>query len=766
MAAARLSALPLAIVCTLALAPAVLRAQDIVCDPGDVEVRNLAFVGNTTFSDGALALLINTTRTNLAARNPALKWWAGRLFGRKRCLDRQDFPLDRLRLLLFYRNKGFDRASVDTSVAKLDNSAVAVTFRIQEGTPIRIDTLVIKGLEGVPEKSELIRGISLKPGQFFDKYAIDTAQAGLARALRSSGYPRAQVQRSFTAYSRERIATVALEAVPGPRARVGRIEVVVAPRDSLTKQQVSERTIRTIFGVDSGRVYSETELVTGQRRLYETEAFRAIRVDLDTASLKGGDSLQHIIVRVAEGDMRAATLGAGWGTLDCFRVQGGFSHYNFLGGGRRLDLSARLSKIGVGKPFVLNAGPIRSKYACTPDSRDERDTYGNLANYYLGATLRQPVLFGVRSLPAITVYREVRSEFNAFRRTTPIGAVGTLTSSRFPRMPLTTSYRVEAGRTEATAAFLCAVSLICEPADRQRAGRLQRLAVVSAGLVRNGTNNLLNPTGGTQVRFDVRHASPVVGSDDSLRFNTMVLDASWYRQIGNGVVASRVRAGSIFGTRLRTAFSDRSSFVPPQERLYAGGPNSVRGFKQNELGPNAYLSISAPVDVVIGVDTFVTIAANPGVRVVPVGGNSLIVGNLEYRAQSPFFSQILQFALFTDLGEVWNRGAADVNFGFIRMNVTPGVGARLLTAFGAIRLDLAYNGYQGRLGPAYFDQGFNATGGGGELFCVSPGNRLRVTGTGLDRRQESGACPGSHQPDVSPNLLRRLTPSISIGQAF
>lgn len=765
MAAARLSALPLAF--ALTLAPTALRAQDLVCDAGDVEVRSLAFTGNRTFSDAELARLINTTPSNWWAKNPAVKWWIGRLFRRKRCLDREDFPLDRLRLLLFYRNKGFDRATVDTSVAAIDRAAVAVTFRIQEGTPVRIDTMIIAGLDSVPRKDELLRDIPLKRGHFFDRYAIDTAQAGLARALRSVGYPRAQVLRSFATYADRRIARVELRADPGPRARIGRIDIVVEARDSTTPAHVSSSTIRKLFGVDSGQVYSEAALVTGQRRLYETEAFSAVRVELDSASLRApGDSSQGIIVRVAEGAMHAATLGAGWGTLDCFRVQGAYSQYNFLGGGRRLDLTGRVSKIGVGRPFVLGLGPIKSENVCTSDSRVARDQYAALANYYAGVTLRQPVLFGVRSLPTVTVFRELRSEFNAFRRTTPIGAVATLTSTRRPRIPLTLSYRIESGRTESSKAFFCAVSLICADADLKRAERLQRLAVLSAGVVRIGTDDPVNPQSGTVLRLDLRHASPSIGSERTLQFNTAVGDASWYRRVGNGVLATRLRAGGILGTRLRTAFIDRGIFAPPQERLYAGGPNSVRGFRQNELGPKAYLTVNVPRDTVIGADTFYTIAPAAGVRVVPVGGNTLFVGNLEYRMRSPFLENILQFAAFTDVGEVWNRGAPELNIGFIRVNVTPGLGIRALTAFGAVRFDLAYNGYQSRLGPAYFDQGVNLSGQGGGLFCVSPGNRLKLRGTGINRTQEPGACPGSHQPDAASYFFRRLTPSISIGQAF
>jgi outer membrane protein insertion porin family len=250
MAAARFSA-SLAIALALSLASSTLSGQEVACDPGDVEVRRLNFEGNQHFDDDELATLINTTATNLPARSPALRWWLGHLFGRRRCLDRQDFPLDRLRLIVFYRNKGFDRATVDTLVQPVGRNAASVTFRIQEGAPIRIDTLLVRGLDAVPGARTHIDALRLRPGGLFDKYAIDTAQAELAARLRNDGYPRAQVVRSLRTDPARRAGTVELQVMPGPRARVGEVVVSVEPRDSSTPRRTSPRTVRSIFGVDS-----------------------------------------------------------------------------------------------------------------------------------------------------------------------------------------------------------------------------------------------------------------------------------------------------------------------------------------------------------------------------------------------------------------------------------------------------------------------------------------------------------------------------------
>lgn len=101
------------------------------------------------------------------------------------------------------------------------------------------------------------------------------------------------------------------------------------------------------------------------------------------------------------------------------------------------------------------------------------------------------------------------------------------------------------------------------------------------------------------------------------------------------------------------------------------------------------------------------------------------------------------------------------------MKLTPGLGVRIVSPFGAIRIDLGYNPYQLPSGAAYYNAPLQA--GVAPLYCVSPGNLLRVSSgstAGAPRVQESGRCPSTFRPVRAPGFLRRLNPSIWIGQAF
>ncbi|WP_434479882.1 BamA/TamA family outer membrane protein [Gemmatimonas sp.] len=157
-------------------------------------------------------------------------------------------------------------------------------------------------------------------------------------------------------------------------------------------------------------------------------------------------------------------------------------------------------------------------------------------------------------------------------------------------------------------------------------------------------------------------------------------------------------------------------------------------------------------------------------RVVPTGGNTLVVGNLEAQWDSPVLPRLLQLAAFADAGRLWNRGSASRGTSLRAdgpvVKVTPGLGVRIASPFGAIRVDFGYNPYDLPAGAAYFNARLQE--GVAPLYCVSPGNTLAVLTplAGQPPVQTAGSCPSSFRPSRRPGLLGRINPSIWIGQAF
>lgn len=728
--------------------------QEINCDAGDQEVRRLSFTGNAAFSDADLSKIIVTTPSPFARTVLRLPLTA------RHCLDRNELPKDRARLVIFYRRHGFPDATVDTAIVA-ERGGVGVSFLIHEGLPTQLESLVIEGLDSVRNRLAITRGLPIRAGQRFDRVNLDAARDSIARRLRNSGYPRAEVSNTFEVDEERRLAFDTISVSTGPFTRLGHVNIKVVPLES-RPQQIPDKVVRRIVGLDSGRVYREDELLDAQRTLYRTEAYQHVSLVPDTAT-SPTDSIVDIQALLAENTTRSARLGAGYGTLDCFRLTGELSNYNFLRRARRLDLTTRLSKIGIGDPIsgLKNLCP-----------QAKHDPFSRTLNYYVGATLRPPVFSRLRLLPTITVFSERVSEYNAYLRTTSIGGVASVEWRRWQDLPMTFAYSLDLGRTEAQPALFCAVFNLCDREDRRRVQQTQRLAVASAVISRDRSNNFISPSRGFQWRLEIRHASPVILSDTALRFNKLVGERSHYWGVpGGAVLAFRVRGGAVFGRN----FGTTTGFIPPQERLYGGGPASVRGFSQNELGSAIYIAESynliPPAQSGLPDSVFRdTTSARRFRRAVPVGGNSLLVSNLELRMPSPFLPEFLQWTLFTDAGDVWNRGRSG-SFQNFSVKVTPGIQLTAFSPVGPVRVVMGYNPYRRPSGPLYYEvPGGSATDElgtpAGSLPCVSPGNLLPVHMTEGGLKQTEGRCPATFTPRTSGSIVSRLTFSLAIGQAF
>jgi outer membrane protein assembly factor BamA len=736
------------------------RAQALECDANSVEVRALAFRGNETFRSSELANGVATTQSSFVRRR-------FRLFGKRYCLDEATVTQDSLRLILFYRNAGFSQVQVGKEVEMLGPRAARLTFVIREGIPIRIGRVAYLGFDSVPQLDRLLRGVALREGERFDKSRVLASRDSLARRLRDRGYPLADVLRSFDTDTAAHIATVEFSALTGPRARIGAIEVRIDAAPG-RRSRIDPERVKGVLGIREGQQYRERALEGVKRGLYLSEAFRHVDVEVDSASLVDEvDSLVTVAVQLTEGDTRASRTSVGWGNLDCLRTQGSYTDHNFMGRLRRLDLNGRLSKVGVGAPFAFAGGLCPRAVT--------RDIFSDTLNYYTGITISQATLFGLRTVPTFTVYSERRSEFQAFLRNTRIGALASVQRGVDGTVPQTFSYQMEYGSTFSSPAFFCAVFNVCEPDAQSRLLATNRLAVAGWSVTRNRADDFSNPSRGSVVRFEVRHASSIIGSSTDQQFNRGVFDGSFYRPVfDGGVFVLRLRAGTVLGRRL--GFDDSRSFVPPQERLYAGGPNTVRGFRQNELGPAIYVVDTFAVVPARG-DTsfFSTDDPRVGTRVVPSGGDNVVIANAELRLRSVFLPDVIQYALFVDAGEVWNRSSTDESQPPVRIKVTPGVGVRVFTPIGPVRVDIGYNPYQSPRGPAFY----SATRRAGEdvleraLYCTSPGNRLPVVpGEPLPGGdialpvQARGPCPSAFQPPRRVTFGSRLTFNFSIGQAF
>jgi outer membrane protein insertion porin family/translocation and assembly module TamA len=752
----------------IAVAPRGVDAQELSCSPGDKEVLGLDFRGNQSIRDADLAVRVTTTPSSRTRR-----WHLG--FGQRRCLNHDELSRDVLRLTAYYRERGFYSARVDTVVQPLSASAVRVIFNIAEGQPTRVASYTVTGLQGIPDSADILHRLRLRVGNPFDfglfRADIDT----VVHRLREEGYYRAD---ALSAYDRDTnlVARASITAIPGQRARFGVPEFLIDAAPG-RHQEISEDVVQRVMRIRPGQLYSDQAILDAQRNLFQLGTYRHLEIAPLPDSLQPpGDSIVRLGVRLSEDYMRQLDSEIGWATLDCGRARLQYTDKNWLNTARRLEVNAQASKIGYGgfdtqatRDFCTLRWLGESNQTALKD-----DPFSHKLHYFLGATVRQPRLLGTRWVPAMSLYSERRGEFKAYLRSTFAGADVSATRDVADRMPLRLAYTFEYGATEADLPALCALFNRCDPQSRQTIQDTTTLGVASATLARIRTDNVLSPTRGYAMRAEVRSsAARLLGTSDSLFFNKGTGDVSWYTRLGgrSSVLAVRLRGGVVFGRKL--SFSDPAGFIPPQERLYAGGPTSVRGFQQNELGSLVYIA-GRGVDTVVTVpagttDTTFQFRINPTTnpdsslrldRSVPLGGNSLVVANVEYRMRDRFlFPDLLQYILFIDGGDVWSRETRRQ-----RIKWTPGVGFRALTPVGPVLINVGYNRYDRDEGPLFYNPDVST------LLCVSPGNTItyqRVTGTESFRQtDETQSCPSSFVPPKRTRLLQKLTFTFSIGSDF
>jgi outer membrane protein assembly factor BamA len=170
------------------------------------------------------------------------------------------------------------------------------------------------------------------------------------------------------------------------------------------------------------------------------------------------------------------------------------------------------------------------------------------------------------------------------------------------------------------------------------------IARFNGTLSRDSRDDILNATKGTFLSSSTEIAPPGVGS--SIRFIKNYTQYLKFRPIwGNKVWASAVRVG------LASGFGGQE--LIPTERFTAGGPTSVRGFKQDQL------------------------SLNPGDAVF----------SFTQEIRSPLFWRFGGAAFF-DAGNVYPKVG---NLNPFKLRYSPGFGLRVETPFVLIRMDLGFN---------------------------------------------------------------------------
>ncbi len=704
--------------------------------PADRVVTELAFQGNRAFSDARLARAIVTGETRCRSFVLApFCWLTDWGFAHDRAyLEEGTLPADLLRLRVFYRRRGYRDVAVDTVVERLNGSA-RVRFDIEEGPPTLLDSLGLEGFEDALSPPEVRSDFPLTPGDPFDLTALERGKDVLADRLRNRGYVDAAVLSRYFVPSGSRRVELTLEARPGPRARIGQIEIRGAG-------SLGPGPVRQHLTFSTGEIYRQNRILESQRLLFRQDAIRF--ASISTSQAPDADTLVDVTVEVTPARMRTVRTGVGATTTDCFQTEANFTHRNFLGGGRRLRLSGSLSN--------LFADRLAGTFPCSGVSSDP--VFQDV-NFSLRTDLRQPAFLSDRNTLEAGLFVERETVPDLFVRDGRGGEL-TLTRRLRPRMSLTLGYRPElTGFDERSAdVFFCVNFGFCQPDDIQTLTDPRWLSPLSLGWSYDRTNSAFSPTSGYYVDVSMELAEAYTGSD--YQYARFDLNAADFEELASGLVlAVRFRAGFVEGLGGRP-FDDpdrEQTVIHPRKRFFVGGAQSVRAFGQNLLGPSVLVLESSRCRDRFETDraglaacarSFADSAVDPdGVfDERPIGGDAAFEANFELRTR---VSDRWSLVGFVDVGQVW------VDIGHISAPVAaPGVGLRYESPVGPLRLDLGYDPTSADRLPvvAQFTEGERE----GEL--VELEERVRFDAHGYD------------EPSSLTEFVRRLQLHVSIGQAF
>jgi outer membrane translocation and assembly module TamA len=723
------------------LSPSTVAAQDRDCTARRPRVEKIEIEGNDAIHDLDLRSIIFTERAG------RLRRWFGWNVGPFACLDSIELDRDTRRIAMWYGLRGYPGSAATATRIATGERTAHVRFDVREAPPVVIDTVRLVGL---PPRVVDQRGFSARlRGEPLDDSTLAAASDSIQQLLRAAGYARARPPtRSAVVDTAARRARVTLTFEPGNLVRIGAVSVEMTANDP-AHPALGERQVKELLRFRPGEVYDARDISASQQLLFSYDLYRVVAIDT-IGSAARGDTLP-VRVRLTEGRHSWLRAGGGWGTIDCFRTQTRYVKQNFLGRAHRFQLDARLSKLGVGAP--VDGFPN----SCAP--RVRADSFSTKLNYYFGASvvLRGPV--GDRWHPQATLYSERRTEFQSYLRETYIGGLASFDKPLVPRVNTTFTYRFDAGRTFSDQAVACASFGLCRFNDR--AILLERSVMHAAGSTWSRSAPAISAFAVNDERWAIesRLGTVSIGEDSTLKrvnFNRTQLEYALYRPLTRTIVgAARISGGIVFTRR------DLEPLVPPQERFYSGGQNTVRGYNQGQLGPVVYV-VGSIDTVTVGTDQVgIADPADGFNRIAPAGGTATALVNLELRSRVGWPVDILRWVVFLDAGRVWNNSG---NYAVTGLRATPGVGMRLVTPLGPFRVDVAYNPHGYEAGPAFFLQRASGTTLG-RAICVSPGSTEPLD-DGAATAAGPVACPTTFRPPAPRGLWPRLTFHFSIGEAF
>ena len=454
-----------------------------------------------------------------------MTWWS-----KHDQYSRQKLSGDLESLRSHYLDRGYLEFNVDSTQVTIspDKKDIFISISITEGPKYTVSGVKVAGEMLIPEQ-EVLGLITVKPGETYSRTKIAESVKKISDRLGNEGYAFANVNAAPDLDKTKHQAEFTFFVDPGRRVYVRRINIAGNNR---TRDEVIRREMRQL----EGGWYSADKINLSRSRIDRLGYFNEVNVE--TPSVTGTTDQVDVNFTVTEKPTGNILLGAGFGSGEGLVLSGAITQQNIFGSGKHLSLQVNTSKINT--TYALSyTDPYFTVDGISQGfdfySREVDGTQGGFGRY-ITKTLGGGIRFGVPVTEKDTI-------------TYGLGYEDTKITT-FSDSPL--FYR------DYVATF----------------GNNNDAVVGSAGWIRDDRDSLIYPTKGVMQRAGLEAGLP----GGTLRYyKTNYQYQRYFPLTRHYTLMLNGEAGYGEGSG--------SKPLPFFKNYYAGGVNSVRGYRSSNIGP-------------------------------------------------------------------------------------------------------------------------------------------------------------------------------------
>jgi len=592
------------------------------------QIRQINVVGNKIFSDEDILDILKLQMPN----------WLS-FFNQDDRYSREDLQGDLETIENFYLDQGYANFRIESAQVAIskDKQGIFVTINITEDEVYTLSDVKVTG-EFVIPKEEIEKFIFAKPGQTFSQGLLTSITELIEYELGEDGYSFAEVEAVPELDRENKEVKVVFYIQPKDRVYVRRISFTDT---TSINDDVLRREMRQL----EGGYYSKSKLERSKIRLQRLPFIE--EVNYETYPVPGSTDLVDAEFNIKEGLPGQFGGGIGYSGYQKLILNGNFTHTNFFGTGNRVGLD-------------INASRFRDLYSIST------------TNAYTGIDEISRTLS--LSYSNFSQFTASSSDFST--KTYSLGAQYSYPLSEFQRLIFGGSLQSSellAGDYSADQALQWVTSNGKSECFDQEFFDFCKTrfdnAELTAGWVYDSRNRFMFADQGMSHRLILNASIP--GSD--VEYYGINYAYKQYFNIPFPIInrlTMMVKADLAFND----AYGD-SIGVPPYKNFYAGGPDTVRGFKEHRLGPK---------------DNYGN----------PYGGNLLVSSQTEFILPIPGdWANRARFSLFFDIGNTFSTSELeffdpegnpiDYSFDASKLKRSYGLAAQWLAPMGLFRFSYA-----------------------------------------------------------------------------